>query len=423
MLSMRLMECVADWVIRLRKGVIAVFAVLSVVFGVCALTVSINYDMTDYLPPEANSTKGIAEMKRSFGMELPNTTVMVKADSLTEGLAIKTKLAEADGVTDVMWLDDVVDVKQPLAVQDQDTVEAYYKNGQALYSVTVESGKEQQGVEAIRRIVGQDGAIIGNAVDQASSKQMALGESARAVVLLLPVLLIILFVSTRSWIEPLLYLICIGVGSVINLGISGVKGQMCFLTLAVVPILQLAVALDYAVFLSTAYNAAREHTKNAKAAVKGALISSSTSIFASALVGVFAFAALVAMKFQIGPDMGWALVRGVIISYLSVITFLPALIMSCDRLIQRTHHRSFLPRFMSVGRGVVKARIPLLMVVVALVVPSYMAQSMNSFIYGTGEAAPGTQIARDTEKIEQTFNNSNQLVLLVPLAIPVQSSN
>lgn len=412
------MGWIAERVIRFRKAVIAVYIALFVLFGIGALALSVNYNMADYLPSEANSTQGLDILETSFGEALPNASVMAPAATVTEGIAIKEQLLAIDGVSDVMWLDDVADVRMPVSSLDSSLVESYYKDGRALYTVTVKEGEEQEACEAIRSVVGDEGALTGQAAEQANSQQMALTESSHAMMLLVPFIVIVLLLSTRSWIEPLLYFACLGVSIVINLGISGFMGQISFVTLAVAPLLQLAVALDYAVFLSSAYTAAHDRTNDVAAAVKQALVSSSKSIFASALVGIFAFAALLSMNFQIGPDMGWALVRGVVVSYLVVITLLPALIVTCGKALDRTRHRSFLPSFKGAGKVLVAARLPLLIVMVALIVPSFLAQQSNSFIYGNGDPDPGSPIAVDQEKIHATFDGSRSLVLMVPRGDP-----
>lgn len=412
------MEFIARQIVRMRRQIIALFAVALVVFGVCALTVGINYNMTDYLPAEANSTKAITAMEESFGEELANATVMAPVQGVTEAQELKEKIKEVPGVSEVLWLDDVLDVKTPLEAQDQDTVETYYKDGRALYTVTIRSGHETEASQALYELVGEQGALSGNAIEQANSQNMALSEALHAVMVLGPLIILILLLATRSWAEPLIFLLCIGASVVINLGFSGLSGEICYVTLSVAPILQLAVALDYAVFLSNAYTAEREKTEDSEQAMCRAIAGSSKAIFASALVGVFAFAALSFMDFQIGPDMGWALVRGVVISYLAVMLLLPALMVSCDKLIRATRHRSFFPSFGKLSGGLVKARIPLLLIVIVLAVPSFLAQGSNSFIYGSGEATPGTRLADDQAKIEATFESDNTLALLVPRGNP-----
>jgi predicted RND superfamily exporter protein len=420
----RSMDWIARQVLRFRKTIITIFAVAIAVFGTAALTLQINYDMTQYLPADANSTKALNVMKSSFKKDLPNATVMIPVNGVAQGKEYKDKIAKTTGVEDVMWLDDSVDLTKPVESLDQKTVDSYYKDGHALYQVTVESGDEQKAVSALKALAtnaktGESTvAVVGNAADMASSQKMALSQSSYAMLLLVPIILAILIIATRSWVEPLLYLATIGASIVINLGISSMMGEISFISMAVVPILQLAVALDYAVFLSTAYTAARETTASSVDAMKTAMKKSATSIFASALVGIFAFAALIFMNFKIGPDMGWGLVRGVVVSYVSVITLLPALTVAADKWIQKTHHRRFLPSFTRTSSALVKIRIPALIVIVLMVIPSYLGQARNSFIYGSGDAAAGSTIAVDTAAEKKIFSTDNTLVLLVPRGDP-----
>ncbi|MCI1915549.1 MAG: MMPL family transporter [Bifidobacteriaceae bacterium] len=408
------MDWIAHQVLRFRKTIITIFAVALAVFGTAALTLHINYDMTQYLPTDANSTKALSVMEKSFKKDLPNATVMVPVNGVAQGKEYKEKIAKITGVEDVMWLDDSVDLTKPVESLDQKTVSSYYKDGKALYQVTVEAGDEQAAVGALKDLAGGKTAVIGNAADMASSQKMALNQSFSAMLMLAPIILIVLIVATRSWVEPLLYLASIGASIVINLGISSMMGEISFISMAVVPILQLAVALDYAVFLSTAYTAARETTTSSVDAMRTAMKKSATSIFASALVGIFAFAALISMNFKIGPDMGWGLVRGVVISYITVITLLPALTVASDKWIQKTHHRRFLPSFTRTSSALVKIRILALIIIAIMVIPSYLGQARNSFIYGSGDAAAGSTIANDTAAIKKVFSTDNSLVLLVP---------
>lgn len=408
------MERIAGFIIRFRKVILAVFAVLIVVGILGALTLRINYNMTDYLPPEANSTEAIHAMEDGFDEEMPNATVMMKADSVAEAQQQKADLLAIDGVSAVSWLDDAVDVKTPVASLDPDVVDTYYKDGQALFSVTIASGQEVDAVDAIYDYVGDDGAVTGNAVDQANSQNIAAEQSGSAGAIIGPLLILIMIVATCSWLEPFIYLLAVGVSILMSLGVASFTGELSYVSQSVIPLLQLAVALDYAVFLSTAYTARRRETSDCKLAMKQAMVDSAKPIIASVLVAIFAFAALIFMDFGIGPDMGWALVRGVVISYVCIITLVPALTIACDKLIQKTAHRRFLPSFKKIGPLLVKARIPALILIVALAIPCFFAQGSNNFIYGNGEAPAGSRIADDTQKIQAVYGNDTTIALLVP---------
>ncbi len=409
-----MMRYIADFVIRFRKPILAFFAALIVVGALGVFTLRVNYNMTDYLPPQANSTLAIDAMGESFDEEMPNATVMIPIEGVMEALEYKDRLEAIDGVSSVVWLDDSMDLKLPLEIQDEDTVETFYKDGFALYTVTIESGKEVSATDAVYALIGDEGAMTGNAVDNANSQKLALEQMVSCAAIIGPLLVIIMILATASWLEPLVYLIPVGISILLSFGMASMLGELCYVSMSVIPILQLAVALDYAVFLSTAYTARRREIDDASAAMKQALIDSAKPIFASVLVAIFAFAALVFMDFGIGADMGWALVRGVIASYICIVALVPALTIMGDKLLQKTRHRSFMPSFKRLGNAVVKAHIPILVLIVLIAAPCFFAQSNNHFFYGNGDPTEGTRIARDTELIGDTFGNETTLALLVP---------
>ena len=137
----------------------------------------------------------------------------------------------------------------PLAMQDNETVEGFYKDQSALFSVTIKDGAESDAIAAIRKIIGSGGSIAGEAANLNDMKKAAVAEVGLAVTILLPVIIIILILSTTSWMEPILFLSAIGVSVVINMGTNIIFGEISFVTNSVSPILQLAVSMDYAIFL------------------------------------------------------------------------------------------------------------------------------------------------------------------------------
>lgn len=161
----------------------------------------------------------------------------------------KHALEKINGVTEVLWLDDVVDIRTPVEVSDTDTVETYYKDENALFSVTIANEKEVEATNAIYDLIGEENAISGEAVNTATEQEMTGTESMYAAALLVPIIIIILILSTSSWVEPVFFPTAIGVSVLINLGTNIFIGEISFVTQAVAPILQLAVSLDYAIFL------------------------------------------------------------------------------------------------------------------------------------------------------------------------------
>ncbi|MEW8969618.1 MAG: MMPL family transporter [Mesobacillus sp.] len=395
-------------------AVVIAFVLFTLISTVAQFFVSVNYNMVDYLPEDAQSTRAMEIMEKEFTAEVPDTRVMVRDISLQEALRVKEELSAIDGVGDVIWLDDVVDLKTPLEMADKETVENYYKDGNALFSISVRSGDEVPITDAIYDLIGEDGAIAGEAINTASSQKMAGTESMYAAVLLVPIIIFILVISTTSWVEPLFFLTAIGVSVLINLGTNIFIGEVSFVTQSVAPILQLAVSLDYAVFLLHSFSDYRKQTNNPEEAMGLAMKKSFPAITASAATTFFGFIALTFMKFEIGSDLGINLVKGIVLSFISVMVFLPALTLLFYRWMDKTQHRSFVPSFTGIGNFVLKFKIPSLLLVLAILVPSFLAQSNTAFTYGLGEQPETTRAGSDFIEIKEAFGETTPIVLLVP---------
>lgn len=408
------MISIAEKVIKHKKAVVIAFVLFTLISTVAQFFVSVNYNMVDYLPEDAQSTRAMEIMEKEFTAEVPDTRVMVRDISLQEALSIKEELSAIDGVGDVIWLDDVVDLKTPLEMADKKTVENYYKDGNALFSISVRSGDEVPITDAIYDLIGENGAIAGEAINTASSQKMAGTESMYAGILLVPIIIFILVISTTSWVEPLFFLTAIGVSVLINLGTNIFIGEVSFVTQSVAPILQLAVSLDYAVFLLHSFSDYRKQTNNPEEAMRLAMKKSFPAITASAATTFFGFIALTFMKFEIGSDLGINLVKGIVLSFISVMVFLPALTLLFYKWMDKTEHRSFIPSFTGIGNFVVKLKMPSLLLVLAIIVPSFLAQSNTAFTYGLGEQPETTRAGSDFIEIKEAFGETTPIVLLVP---------
>ncbi len=358
------MNKLIDKVLSMRITVISIFTVLGIVCMMLFTITPVNYNMMDYLPKDANSTKALELMEEEFSIPMPNLDVMVEDVSLVEALQTKDIILSSEYVRDVIWLDDVTDIKIPMEFLPSELLESYYKDNSALFMVAVQDGYEKDSIASIRENLGEiDVKFSGTAAIQAQSQELAISEGARAGILIVPILIIILILFTKSYIEPLLYLITLGVAIMINLGTGFFFGGVSFVTLAAAPLLQLAVSIDYAVFLSHSYEGYRREYVP-KEAIKLALKSSNKSILASMLTTMFGFMALLFMRFTIGFDMGVSLVKGVLLSYICVMVLLPVLLVSADEWIKKTKHRSFLPSFKGIGHVIVKCSIPLAFIII-----------------------------------------------------------
>lgn len=369
------------------KLILGIFSVLFVICLILRQFIAVNYDMNDYLPPTSASTVALDVMEQEYDGGIPNARIMLEDVSIPEVLIYKAKIQSVDGVTDVTWLDDAVDITEPIETMDKDAVETYYKDGNALLSATIEEHKRIQAVADIRKI-----AII-------------------AIILLL----IILLLTTTSWAEPFLVLIGLGVAVVINAGSNLMFGEISFVTNAAGNILQLAVSLDYSVFLIHRFEECRKEEADVKNAMVNALCMSTTSILSSGLTTVIGFLALCLMRFQIGPDLGLALAKGIVISLITVFVFMPVFILYTYKWIDKSAHRSFMPSFKKFGTVVFHVMLPLVCVFVVVIAPCYLASNANDFYYGSSHLfGTETKLGKDTQNIDSIFGESDTYVLLVP---------
>ena len=404
-------------VVRRRRRVLALYAAAAVLCALLSLLVSVNYDINDYLPPDAPSTVAIDVMEEAFGGGIPNVRAMVRDVTVPEALAYKQQIARVEGVTAVTWLDDVADVTVPLEMQDPDTVAAYYKDGAALFTITVSDDQRAEAVAAIDSLLGDAGALTGSAVSTAAATNSTVVEVAKIAAIAVLYVVFILALTTASWAEPVLIMVGMGAAILINNGTNLIFGEISFVTSAAGSILQLAVSLDYSVFLIHRFaevRAARPGADPGDCMVE-ALTKSASSILSSGLTTVIGFAALVLMQFQIGPDLGLALAKGVAFSLLTVFTFVPALVVTALPWMDKTHHKPLLPSFTGFGRLVSRIMLPMVAVLAVIMVPSYLASNANAYYYGAGHMfAADTEVGRDTEAIEAVFGQSDTYVLLVP---------
>lgn len=398
---------------KYKNPIVIVFSILAIIGLFAQFTVPVNYNMIDYLPQNAPSTLAMDVMKDEFKEDVANTRVMVKDVSIQEALLYKEKIENIDGISGMLWLDDVMDIRIPIEMEDQDLVETYYKDKNALFSFSVEEGREVEVTDAIYEVIGEENALSGEALETALSQKATGKETFNAAAILIPIVIIILLLSTRAWIEPVFFLIAIGVSILINLGTNIFIGEISFISQAVAPILQLAVSLDYAIFLMHSFDDYRKKMEDPKEAMQLAIRRSFSAIAASASTTFFGFMALTFMDFEIGADLGLNLVKGILLSFLSVMIFLPALTLKFYHLIDKTQHKEWLPSKYSIGKYFLKVRIPMLLLIFLLIVPAFLAQSETNFLYGMGDLPENSREGQDTLQIEEVFGKFTPLVLLV----------
>lgn len=398
-------------VIRRRKLIMGLTVLLCVVSLIGMMKVSVNYDMASYLPDDSPTTAAL----NMVGADSPNIKIYVPDTPLTQAPVVKEKLLQSPHVLDVLWLDDVFDLRGiPEEMIPEATLSPWYHQGGALFQATIDPGNYVLGFNEVKALY-PDSITAGNAANQARVISVSMKEVAKIIPFVLPIVLLILFISTRHWFEPVLFLSAIGVAILINEGTNYFIGSVSFVTRASSAVLQLAVSIDYAVFLLHRFGEYREKGMGIEDAMVEAMVQSASSIAASAMTTVFGFLALMLMDFKIGQDMGSVLAKGVFISYLSVIIFLPAMAITFHKTIDRTAHRSFMPSFGRFSRIVVRYAAPLAVLLLVLLVPTYMGQGANTFMYGSsGMHAEASPVRQEALKIDEMFGRSQQMMLMVP---------
>ena len=410
------MERYTQFLLKHKKLIIGVFVLAAILCAVLSGLVGVNYNFADYLTDDAASTRALEVMDEEYSQSVPNMRVLVYEVSIPQALAYKEKIADVDGVEEVNWLDDAVDIYEPLELAEQKTVEDWYKDGNALFSVTVDEKKQDSVIPAVREIIGEENCMSGTAVTSVLAPVNTSVEVQQIMFLAVPIIFLILILTTNSWFEPVLFMITIGVAILINRGTNLMFGTVSFVTNAAGSVLQLAVSMDYSIFLLHRFSENREEGLPVEKAMIEAVKQSVGSILSSGLTTVTGFLALVLMRFKIGPDMGWVMSKAIVLSLVSVLCFLPALAISTYRLIDKTQHRTFVPKFDKFAALVMKLRIPALVLVILILPVSFLGQMKNDFFYGGSQvySTQATQMGRDMEAIGKMFGSSNPVVLMVP---------
>ncbi|NLW11347.1 MAG: MMPL family transporter [Clostridiaceae bacterium] len=417
-----------------RRIVLAVFIALALVSLLLMPLVKINYDMREYLPADSQTKQSLDLLEKTFGIE-GSAYVMVPVDDMAQALMYKKIISGVDGVSQVLFYDDLTDAAQPASWSDNSQMDLFLKDGQALYTVTFTnddySTETSQALDMIRSDLeaalakarpeqtanGEAGiALAGSAVRTANMSSSVGGEMFWIMAVVIPLFLIILLIFTHSFAEAIMFLVVIGIAVVINIGTNIIFRHISFMTHLSVAVLQLAISMDYSIFLLHRFGEERQQEPDLKVAMVRAVRGAFAPILASALTTIAGFLALVGMRYSLGRDMGLVLSKGILLSLISVLLLLPVMTITFIKAIDKTTHRNLLPSMKGLGKGAVKLRFLLIPIWIFLAVFSFWAQSNNSFIYGEAAimASGGSQVEKDQQLIDETFGRQNPLLIIMP---------
>ena len=406
-----------SFIIHRRVIVIILFFCLAAVCAFLMMGVGNNYDLSKYLPAGTESKEGIDILKNEYSYN-GNAMLFVQNKSIVQVLNIKQKVAAIDGVESVLWLDDVADIKQPVELVDEEIRNNYLIGDDALLQIVFTeddySARTHAAISAIKSELGNDALLAGSAVDSYGLVNATSGSIVTGILIALAICLTILLLTIESVMEVLLFLIGIGVAILLNMGTNIIFGKISFMTFASAAILQLAVSMDYSIFLLHRFNYERQTESDPAKAMLRAIKATFGSILSSGMTTLVGFMALVFMSYSIGADMGLVLAKGILFSLICVLVLLPAMAVMFVKAIDKTRHRRLLPSLKKVQHILGgKVRYVVLAVLAVVCIVSYMAQSHNEFLYSTSSSGDAQQMAAD-EQIEKTFGYSNNFVVLVP---------
>lgn len=415
MKGMIILKKISKFAINHKKTTLIIYIICLLISMFEYPKIGVNYNINDYLPKDSESTVAIEKMDEEYGEDVPNMRVMLKNVSISETLDYIEKIKALDAVKSVNWLNDTENVFKPESFMDKDRLETYYKNNNALLTITVDKDEFIRATDEIRKIVGKDNAMTGASVNTAIATVNSVDEIRVVTIIGVLFVIFILIFTTQAWIEPLIVMTGLFFAIVINAGTNIIFKEISFVTNAAGNILLLAVSLDYSVFMLHRYKEEKNNCEDHITAMERAIENSFTSILSSALTTVIGFVALVFMRFTIGADLGLALAKGVVISLISVFTLLPVIILYMDHFIDRTEHKKLLPSFDKFANFVFKHRKIFMVLFLIMVIPSYLASTHNNFYFGNSHIyGMNTKLGQDTHAIEEEFGKSDTYVLIVP---------
>ena len=403
--------------IRKKKTVIILFLCAAVVSAFLMLGVGQNFDMSEYLPGHSDSKIGIDILKDEYSYN-GSALMMLENKSIVEVLGAKESLEDISGIEAVVWLDDVADLKQPVELIDEEVRNNYYNSGNALLQIVFTeddySNQTQSAIDNIKGIFGDDVILSGSAMDAYMNIRSINGNMMGSISIALGITLIILFLTTNSIAEVILFLLTMGVAVLLNLGTNVIFGKISYMTFACAAILQLAVSMDYSIFLLHRFSYERQTESDPAKAMVRAQRASFASIMSSGATTIVGFLALVFMSYTMGADMGLVLAKGIVLSLLCVMLLLPVLAVLFVKFIDKTTHKPLLPSLKRVQHmlgGKVKYVVIGVLILVSVI--SYMAQNNNTFMYSSSDVGDAKQTEMNA-KIQNTFGESNNFVVLVP---------
>ncbi|MFR1415131.1 MAG: efflux RND transporter permease subunit [Eubacterium sp.] len=388
----------------------------------------VNYDVLSYLPDSLETVSGQDIMVDEFGMGAFSMVIVENMDN-KDVVALKEKLEKVDHVEKIIWYDSVADISLPTDMLPNELKEALF-NGDAtmmiaLFDNTTSSEDTMQAVTDMRNMVKDQAFISGMSGIVTDIKNLVQAELPVYIVIAGILALIVLLITMESIVTPVLFLLCIGLAILYNMGTNIFLGQISYITQALTAVLQLGVTMDYSIFLLESYQANKVRFDNDKErAMAHAISNTFKSVVGSSITTVAGFAALCFMTFALGRDLGIVMAKGVIIGVIVCITLLPSLILFFDKWIDKTTHRAIFPNFHKSSAFITRHRVIPLLIFAVLFVPAFYGNNHVKVYYNLDQGLPqDLDSAIANKKLEEKFNMNNMHILLLKNGLSSKEKN
>lgn len=401
----------ARFIVNKRKAFIALFALACVYSAISIPKVGVVNDLTEYLPESTETRQGLDIMNEEF-TTFGTAKILVSNITYDKALALSKELEEIKGISAVSFYDEEDDTYDSAEIGD------YYQNASALYTLTFEEEQDtdlsQEAMVQVREKLDGYSSYVYTTVDKDDAASLK-ADMKVIVVIVIFIILVVLIFTSKTYMEIVIFLAVFGVAALLNMGTNYWFGEISFVTNAVGAVLQLALAIDYAIILFHRFMEEHEDKETIEA-ITVALSKAIPEISSSSLTTVSGMVALMFMQFGIGMDLGSVLTKAIIISLLTVFLFMPALIVMFSNAIDKTVHKNFVPTINFWGKIVVKLRYIGLPIFLVIVAGASVFSGRCPYIYDINsiESSKKNEFLASKERIEETFEVTNTMAIVVP---------
>ena len=412
---MRFSKAVVKW--RVPIVIIAILLMIPATIGM--INTRINYDMLDYLPDTMDTVIGQNELMADFGK---GAFSMLVIEDMPEKdvAALKEKIEQVEHVDSVIWYDSILDLSVPMQLLPDKIYNEFNTGDATMMAVFFDSATSadvtMDAIREIRAIAGKQVFVSGMSALVTDLKDLCEQEEPIYVAIAVVLACVAMMLLLDSWLVPFVFLASIGIAILINLGTNGFLGQISYITKALSAVLQLAVTMDYSIFLWHSYNEQRELLSDPKEAMANAIHQTLTSVIGSSLTTVAGFIALCFMTFTLGKDLGIVMAKGVVLGVISCVTVLPSLILIFDKPLQKTKHKCIIPDMHPLARKLTKVFPIFLIIFVLLIPPAYYGydKTNDEVYYDMGECLPkDIEYVIANTKLREEFDIASTHMLLV----------